>query len=326
MKRDTLIGAIALVLIIAIGNADAQAVREDLRIEGAGLVAYNRVERARGDIPSTVAYFRADGTHPEMNWHRIETAPGKYNFRPFLDALEEGRRKGVKIGIRIITANPSGRVFPGWIRSRTVSREGRTATAPDWDHPSVKEAIRKLLVALGQQVRNHPSFMFADIAVVGWVGEFTTEWQMFRNTDFMPSIESQKDYVDYHAQAFGADNIVANLGMDTEVLAYSMSVGANGWRQDGFGSLIKFRTEYPPQFRDVPALWDVTGPRFFEIWGGNMNEWPIPGIVEWPIDEIFDEALKYRCTLYANMGAPIPSRYSDAYKRFHRSMMDYAIR
>ena len=141
----------------------------------------------------------------------------------------------------------------------------------------------------------------------------------------MPTIETQKRYIDYHAQGFGADRLVTNLGMDTEVLAYSMSIGVNGWRQDGFGSKIKFMTEYPPQFRDVPALWDVTGPRFFEIWGSNMNEWP-NDIVSWSIDRIFDEALKYRCNMFANMGSSIPPQYSEAYKRFQRAMMDYAIR
>jgi hypothetical protein len=324
MKRNILNLSLCIGLLAA-QALNAQAVEEDLRIAGAGIVGYNIVETARGDIPSTVAYFRADGTHPEMFWSRLETAPGRYNFRPFLDALEEGRRKGVKIGIRIITASPHGRVFPGWIRANTVNKEGRTATAPDWDDPGVQQSIRNMLIALGQQVRNHPAFLFADIGVIGWVGEFTTEWQVFRNTDFMPTLESQKRYVDYHAEAFGADRLVANLGMDTEVLAYAMSIGANGWRQDGFGSHIKFMTEYPPQFRDVPALWDVTGPRFFEIWGGNMREWP-NDIVRWPIDQIFDEALKYRCNLFANMGAPIPAQYSEAYKRFHRAMMDYAIR
>ncbi|MFV1981429.1 MAG: hypothetical protein ACC655_09770 [Rhodothermia bacterium] len=326
MKRNIITLALASMLLAsAVETARGQQVREDLRIEEAGLVGYNIVETAKGDIPSSVAYFRADGTHPEMHWSRIETSPGRYNFRPFLDALEEGRRKGVKIGLRIMTANPHGRVFPGWIKSKSVTRDGRTATAPDWDDPGVQQAIRNLLIALGQQVRNHPAFLFADIAAVGWVGEFHTEWGPFKNADFMPTIESQKKYVDYHAQAFGADRLVANLGMDTEVLAYAISIGANGWRQDGFGNSVKLMTEYPPQFRDVPGLWDVTGPRLFEIWGSNISEWPNEKVT-WPIDEIFDEALKYRTTMFANMGASIPSKYADAYKRFHRSMMDYAIR
>jgi hypothetical protein len=325
MKASLLRGILAgTLLFVALDLAVAQrTVQEELRVEEAGLVTYNIVETARGDIPVTVAYFRADGTHPEMNWNRLETAPGRYNFRPFLDALEEGRRRGVKIGIRVITANPHGRVFPGWIKAKSVSRDGRTATAPDWDDPGVQQSIRNLLVALGQQVKNHPAFLFADIGVIGWVGEFTTEWNQFRNTDFMPTMENQKRYVDYHAEAFGADRLVTNLGMHTEVLAYSMSVGTNGWRQDGFGSRIKFMSEYPPTFRDVPALWDVTGPRFFEIWGGNMTEWP-NDIVSWSIDEIFDECLKYRCTMFANMGASIPGKYAEAYRRFHRSMMEYA--
>ena len=326
MKSDMRIILLSSVLTIGVlGSAQSQAVREDLRIAGAGLVAYGRVEKQLGDIPVTVAYFRAGGLHPEMHWHRLETSPGKYNFRPFLDALEEGRRKGIKIGIRVTNANPNRRLFPKWIKAKTVTRDGLTATVPDWDDPGVQQAIRNLLVSLGQAVRNHPSFLFADIGAIGWVGEFHTEWKVFRNADFMPTIEVQKNYVDYHAQAFGAHRLVANLGMDTEVLAYAMSIGVNGWRQDGFGNFIKFMTEYPVKFRDVPALWDVTGPRFFEIWGGSMNEWPNE-IVSWPIDQIFDEALKYRCNMFANMSAPIPPQYADAYKRFHRSMMDYAIR
>ena len=318
---------IATILICSTGfwssEVTAQKVDESLRIEGAGLVTYNNVETVRGDIPTTLAYFRADGAHPEMHWHRLETAPGKYNFAPFLAALEEGRRKGVKIGLRVMTASPHGRVFPSWIKKNTVTKDGRTAYAPDWDDPGVQQSIRNLLVALGNQVRNHPAFLFADIASIGWVGEWTTEWQVFRNSDFMPSITNQKKHIDIHVAAFGADKLVSNLGMDSEVLAYALSVGVNGWRQDGFGSVIKTMTEYPPKFRDVPGLWDVTGPRFFEIWGGSMNEWP-NSIVQWPIDQIFDEALKYRCNMFANMGAPIPSQYVAAYKKFHRSMMEYA--
>ena len=174
MKRLNAYLIFGLLAVLPFEYAVAQQVREDLRIDGAGLVTYNIVETARGDIPVSVAYFRADGTHPEMNWNRLETSPGVYNFRPFLDALEEGRRKGVKVGIRVITANPSGRVFPGWVKAKTVSRDGRTATAPDWEDASVQQSIRNLLVALGNQVRNHPSFLFADIGVIGWAGEFTT--------------------------------------------------------------------------------------------------------------------------------------------------------
>jgi hypothetical protein len=320
---DSLTLFVLMVLMACwVPGAVGQSVDESLRVDEAGLVSYNRVETARGEIPSTVAYFRAGGNYPEQYWHRIEPSRGNYNFRPFLDALEEGRRKGVKIGIRIMTANPHGRVFPSWIKAKTVQRDGKTAIAPDWDDPGVQQEIRKLLVALGFQIRNHPAFLFADIGVVGWVGEWHTYWGPWVNDDFMPSMESQKKYVDFHVEAFGAENLVANLGMPTEVLAYSMSVGANGWRQDGFGNYIKFQSEYPQKFRDVPALWDVTGPRFFEIWGGNMSEWPNE-YVTWPIERIFDEALKYKCNMYANMGAPIPAQYLNAYKDFQRKMMEY---
>lgn len=319
----TWIFAGVLVSVTGVTEAAAQGIQESLYIEEAGIVSYNQVETRKGDIPSSVAYFRADGTHPEMYWTRLEPSPGKYDFSPFINALEEGRRKGIKIGIRIITANPHGRIFPSWVKSKTVSRDGRTGIAPDWNDPSVQQSIRNLLVALGNRVKNHPAFLFCDIAAVGWAGEWTTEWQMFRNTDFMPTIAIQKKYIDYHIEAFGPEKLVANLGMDTEVLSYAMSRGVNGWRQDGFGNFIKFMTEYPPKFRDVPALWDVSGPRFFEIWGGNMTEWPNE-LVTWPIDQIFDEALKYRATMFANMGSPIPAKYVDAYKRFHRAMMEYA--
>ena len=56
-----------------------------------------------------------------------------------------------------------------------------------------------------------------------------------------------------------------------------------------------------------------------------MSQWP-DNFVRWPIDQIFDEALKYRATMFANMGAPIPANYLSAYKSYHRSMMEYAIK
>ena len=144
MNRTIIFLAASSMLLTWAGNTTrAQQVREDLRIDGAGIVGYNIVETAKGDIPSTVAYFRADATHPEMQWHRLETSPGKYNFRPFLDALEEGRRKGVKIGLRIMTANPHGRAFPSWIKSKSVTRDGRTATAPASCNGAGAPTVRK---------------------------------------------------------------------------------------------------------------------------------------------------------------------------------------
>ena len=325
MWRRAVLAGVAVVLGLASSTAFGQAVDQSIYVEEAGLITYNSVEARRGDIPVSVAYFRADGTHPEMYWTRLEPSPGQYDFSPFINALEEGRRKGIKVGIRIITANPHGRIFPGWIKSRTASKEGRTGIAPDWDDPAVQQSIRNLLVALGNRVKNHPAFLFCDIAALGWAGEWTTEWNMFRDADFMPTIESQRRYVDFHVEAFGAEKLVANLDMPIEILAYSMSLGVNGWRQDGFGNFIKSMSDYPPAFRDVPALWDVSGPRFFEIWGSNINEWPNQ-LVPWPIDQIFDEALKYRATMFANMGSPIPTQYVAAYKRFQRAMIDYAAK
>ncbi|MFV1979922.1 MAG: hypothetical protein ACC655_02105 [Rhodothermia bacterium] len=322
-------------LIAFPASSNAQA--DSLRLEGAGLVSYNRIVTHLGDIPVTVAYIRGDFRvegRPYL-WPNLEPAPGEYNFAPFIDALDEAERKGIKLGFRIITAHPwTPRkhpvypFFPEWIPFKKKIRGDRTAYAPDWEHPETKESLRNLLVALGDSVRNHPALLFVDIGVLGWVGEWHTTVG-FYNEDFMPSLETMLEYVDFHIEAFGADKLLLNLGaMKPEVLAYGLSKGINGIRQDCFGSTYHM-DQYENKLNQVPALANVieSGIVFFEVCGGNMSQWTHqpddPNGVTLPIDEIIDRAIRWKTTLFGNMGAPIPDRYLSEYLRLQRAMAGY---
>ena len=325
----------AVVASFAATGAAAQPALE--RLEGAGLVAYNRIVTELGDIPISVVYLRGDfreAGRPFL-WPSLEPAPGEYDFSAITDALDEAERLGLKLGFRIMTAHPWTPhdhpvypFFPDWIPYKEKTRGDRTAYAPDWEHPEVKQSLRNLLVALGDSVRNHPALLFVDVGVLGWVGEWHTTVG-FYNQDFMPSLETMLDYVDYHIEAFGADKLLLNLGaMKPEVLAYGLLKGINGVRQDCFGSTYHMQ-QYEFKLMQVPELARVidTGIVFFEICGGNMRDWTHqaddPQGVTLPIDEIIDRAIRWKTTLFSNVGSPIPDRYTDEYLRLQHAMAGF---
>lgn len=317
------------------GDAGAQV--DSLRLEEAGLVAYNRVVTQLGDIPVSVVYMRGDFRERgrPFLWPNLEPAPGQYDFSPIISSLDEAQRKGVKLGFRIVTAHPwtprdhpDYPFFPSWIPYNERTRGDRVAYAPDWEHPEVKASLRNLLVALGDSVRNDPALLFVDVGILGWVGEWHTTVG-FYNSDFMPSLETMLEYVDYHIEAFGADKLLLNLGaMKPEVLDYGLARGINGIRQDCFGSTYHMQ-QYEFKLMEVPELARVieTGIVFFEICGGNMRDWTHqaedPQGVTLPIDEIIDRAIRWKTTLFSNVGSPIPDRYRDDYLRLQSAMAGF---
>ncbi len=336
MKRIVICLLLSWTGLIA-SPASSHAQTDSLRLDGAGLVSYNRIVTHLGNIPVSVAYIRGDFRQegrPYL-WPNLEPSPGEYNFDPIINALDDAKRKGVKLGFRIMTAHPwvdrkdpDNPFFPEWIPFKKKIRGDRTAFAPDWEHPETKKSLRNLLVALGDSVRNHPALLFVDVGVLGWVGEWHTTVG-FYNEDFMPSLETMLQYVDFHIEAFGADKLLLNLGaMKPEVLAYGLSKSINGIRQDCFGSTYHM-DQYENKLAQVPALADVieSGIVFFEICGGNMNEWTHkegdPNGVTLPIDEIIDRGIRWKATLFANMGSPIPDRYLTEYLRLQRAMATY---
>ncbi|MEM6336566.1 MAG: beta-galactosidase [Bacteroidota bacterium] len=323
--------------LLLTGWAAAQA-DESLRVDQGGLVTYNRIAPALGEVPVTVAYFRGDFRENgrAFLWPVLEPAPGEYDFSSFLDVLDEAEAQGIKVGIRLMTAHPFvgpnhptlPPFFPPWIKSVAVERNGRTAFAPDWDDPEVQTSIRNWIVALGDAIGEHPAFAFADVGAVGWVGEWhtTVGWL---NSDFMPTLENQKRYVDFHIEAFGADRLVLQLGdMPTAVLAHGLEQGILGVRQDCFGSNYHMR-QYEQKLQVLPQLQDVIdhGLVFFEICGSNMSEWTHavgdPNFVTQSPEEIFAIARRWKTTHYANMGAEIPDRYKDLYEALQRDMQTY---
>ncbi|MEM6335980.1 MAG: hypothetical protein AAF752_05395 [Bacteroidota bacterium] len=317
MNKATLFFA----LLLAPALVAAQPVDESLRITGAGLASYGVVKTEYDEIPCTITYLRGADWKPEYYWRAVEPQPGVYDFSPFLVVMDEAASVGSKVGFRMITHHPGPRTFPSWVKTKSITRNGYTMTVPDWADPGVKAALRDLTLEMGRQLGDHPAFLFADIGLLGFSGEWHTEHLGFEDTDFMPSLDIMYEYVDMHIDAFGAENLVLNLGMEREIIVYALEHGVNGWRHDGFGAWTKNEILYPARFNAIPALWDVTGVRMFEIWGRNISDWPEDDIVQWTTAELFDEASKYGATIFANMGNGIPDRDKPAYKAWHRAMM-----
>ncbi len=302
-----------------------------------GLVAQNQVVTEIGGFRVGAVYIRGDfreAGRPFL-WPRLEPEPGRYDFSSILDVLNRADSLGLKVGLRVITAHPFALrshpdypFFPSWIEYREVRRGNRVAQAPKWEDPAVQLQIRNLLLALGGAIRHHPALLFVDVGVLGWVGEWHTTVG-FQNTDFLPSADVQRKYIDMHVEAFGADKLLLNLGaMEPEILAYGLAEGINGIRQDCFGSSYHMR-QYGAKLRAVPALQRVidTGMVVFEACG-IMQDWTNapgdPNDVTMPINDIMDVAIRWKATLLSNLGAPIPERFTPEYERWEKAIRAFA--
>lgn len=327
----------ALVVILFASVLSLQAQGRPPEAGDVGLVSQNRLITQIGGMPVALVYlrgdFREDG-RPFL-WPRLEPKRGEYDFASIVDALDRAERLGLDVGLRIITAHPFALrdhkvypFFPKWIAYREVRKGERRAQAPKWEDPQVQSDIRKLLMALGDEIRDHPALLFVDVGVLGWVGEWHTTVG-FHNSDFMPSNEVKKRYIDMHVEAFGADKLLLNLGaMDAEILRYGLSRGINGIRQDCFGSSYHMR-QYETKLRAAPELQRVidSGIVVFEACG-IMQEWTNapgdPNDVTMSAGDIIDVAIRWRTTHFSNLGAPIPERFRGEYARLQRAMEGYS--
>lgn len=326
-------------LVVAVSALSCTAQDDRSLPSGMGLVAQNQFVTEIGGLPVGAVYLRGDFREPgrPFLWPRLEPEPGRYDFSSILDVLHRADSLGLKVGIRVITAhpfalrtNPDYPFFPSWIAYREVRRGNRVAQAPKWEDPRVQRDIRNLLMALGAAIRDHPALLFVDVGVLGWVGEWHTTVG-FQNDDFMPSEEVKRQYIDMHIDAFGADKLLLNLGaMEPEILSYGLKRGINGVRQDCFGSSYHMR-QYDAKLRAVPELQRVidTGMVVFEVCG-MMQDWTNapgdPNDVTMSAHDIMDVAIRWKTTLFSNLGAPIPDRFRAEYERLEGAMRGYAPR
>jgi hypothetical protein len=197
-------------------------------------------QRRPGDRPSrvpvSVAYLRVD-------WADLEPEEGRYNWAVFDGAIAAWRPHGVRIAIRVMTANAHSRGYyssPKWLFDAgckgfeyTVGGDDPTSGGvriariePDYSDPIYLEKHSHFLHALAGRYDGHSRMEFADIGSYGIWGEW--------HTKHPAPFEVRRRIIDMYTENFRRLPL-AFMSDDAEGLDYALSKGA-GFRRDGVGS------------------------------------------------------------------------------------------
>ncbi|MBR5179566.1 MAG: beta-galactosidase [Lachnospiraceae bacterium] len=206
-----------------------------------------------------------------LYWKNINPAEGKYDFSEIDTMLEACEQAGMTYAIRIIpysTGTGSDSNYgathdfvPQWVYKKGA-KKNRTKykwrdssveiDVPDWSDPVYIQAYKDLLAALAKKYDNDPRVEYIENRAFGNMGEWHTgEF----TANFMPSVEIQKDMLDYYAATF--KNTTCSVFVDArEVYDYANSLGF-AKRNDGF--ILEPNTEWTlvPSYRaNVPTMAD----------------------------------------------------------------------
>ena len=206
-----------------------------------------------------------------LYWKNINPAEGKYDFSEIDTMLEACEQAGMTYAIRIIpysTGTGSDDNYgathdfvPQWVYKKGA-KKNRTKykwrdsdveiDVPDWSDPVYIQAYKNLLAALAEKYDKDPRVEYIENRAFGNMGEWHTG--EFDN-NFMPSVEIQKDMLDFYAKTF--KNTTCSVFVDArEVYDYANSLGF-AKRNDGF--ILEPNTEWTlvPSYRaNVPTMAD----------------------------------------------------------------------
>jgi hypothetical protein len=257
-------------------------------------------------IPSTVCYTR-------YGWADLEPKPGQIDIAMLDKVLEECRRSGQKLALRVMCNSPDqGKPYhPSWLtqagaRLLRCDYEGRGPyTVPDPDDPVVLARHIDFIKRFGRLYDGHRDLEHVDLGSVGWWGE----WHMSGSKACkMPGMENRLKIVDAYLSAFKKTPLLMLLG-DPGCLKYAAGHGA-GWRADCLGDLGGFsnswshmREGYPTWIKEAGAVnvWKNAPVAWETCW--DMRKWVAEG---WPLRYIFNYALALHASYINNKSAPLP--------------------
>jgi hypothetical protein len=177
--------------------------------------------------PTSVTYLR-------VNWADLEPQEGQYNWSVFDDPIAAWKAQGVRVAIRVMTANAHSKGYytsPKWLfdagcKSFDYLAGGDNPTSggtriprieADYADPIYLEKHGNFLRALAQHYDGHPQMEFADIGSYGIWGEW--------HTTHPAPFEVRRRTIDLYTGNFHQLPL-AFMSDDPEGLDYALAKGA----------------------------------------------------------------------------------------------------
>lgn len=270
------------------------------------------------DFPgSSVSYCR-------WFWSAIEPERGTYRWEILDNALEEARRHGQTLDIRLMPYDQK-HPLPEWYRNSGAQRANKPGDKdgqvwqPDFSDPLYLKFWSGLVAAAGARYDGHPYLDAVDISSVGYWGE---GW-----SDYMPPFAVQKALIDIWIEAFKHTPLLMNFD-EEKALAYGTQQGA-GWRLDCLGDMRSQYWEswhrrwshmldfYPLQVvrAGIQNVWQRS-PVSLETCGV-PGHWFKQG---WDVDYILNQALRWHVSTVNVKSSPIPPEWKNAFDEFQKKM------
>lgn len=262
------------------------------------------------DFPmSTVAYCR-------WHWTTLEPEQGRVRWDMIDLALEQARRHGQRLAMRLMPYDPK-HPLPAWYRNSGARRANSDASKdgkiwqPDFSDPLYYKYWSALIAEAGKRYDGHPDLDSVDISTVGYWGE---GW-----SDYMPEFAVQRKLIDVYFDAFKRTPLLMNFD-EPEALSYGTSRGA-GWRFDCLGDLRKpwchMLDFYPEQIARAGIQ---------DVWRSapvSMETCSVPESwfrENWDVKYILSEALRWHVSTLNVKSSAIPPAWKSDFEDFERKM------
>jgi hypothetical protein len=266
--------------------------------------------------PSSVAYIR-------WFWHQIEPAPGQYRWDVIDLALDEARRHGQTLDIRLAPYDPHD-PLPEWFRRSGARRANKPTDkdgniwSPDATDPLYIQHWSALVRAAGARYDGHPCLNSVDISSVGYWGE---GWG-----PYLPDWDTQKRLIDIYIESFPNTPLLVNFDA-LPALRYGVGRGA-GWRLDCWGDLdgqvdpnfIHMFDRYPQQVlrAGIQDAWQRS-PVSLEVCGTPAS-WRRRGYSDAQLQSIFDQALRWHASTVNIKSTRIPPEWKATFEAFQKRL------
>ena len=276
----------------------------------------SRQSQAGVDFPRTsISYCR-------WFWSAIEPQSGAVRWEILDGALEEARKHGQTLAIRLMPYDEK-HPLPEWYRSSGARRANKPGDAdgevwqPDFSDPLYLKSWGRLIAAAGARYDGHPYLDTVDISSVGYWGE---GW-----SPYMPDFEAQKALIDIYFDAFRKTPLLMNFDQE-RALAHATAKGA-GWRLDCLGDMRTTSNDpyFPPEMLDVYPQ-QVVRAGIQEVWKHSpvsLETCWVPGHWKeqgWDVDYILEQALRWHVTSVNVKSSAIPKEWKRQFDNFQKKM------
>ena len=196
-------------------------------------------------------------------WCDLNPAEGIYNWDEIDGMLEACEEHGLTYGIRIMPYSSylSEDYVPQWIYDKGAAKNkaplrddpSMETEFPKWDDPVYLQAHKDFTKALAEKYDGDPRVEFIDIRPFGDYGEWHNSFAV-GDEKFMPSLNIQKDMLDFYAEAFDETTIALPSNARGEIYQYALSIGI-AKRDDGLISIPNAEWSLRPAYKaNMPVL------------------------------------------------------------------------